>query len=98
MSVMLLFLRRKTGPLGGSIMLRTLSKTAIASAGMALSLWICNNSIERLLDMSSKTAQIASAVIGVVVGFVVFMLLARLLKIKEEAQVREIIAKRFKRN
>lgn len=98
MSVMLLFLRRKTGPLGGRIMLGTLSKTAIASAGMALSLWISNSSVERWLDMGSKTGQIVSAVTGVVVGFTVFMLLARLLKIEEEAQVRQIIVKRFKRN
>ncbi|QRN86139.1 murein biosynthesis integral membrane protein MurJ [Clostridia bacterium] len=98
MCVMLLFLRRKSGPLGGRVMLKTLKNTAIASAGMALVIWTSNSILETWLDISNKSSQALVAVVGVTAGFMVFMLLARLLKMEEEIQVRQIVTNRFKRN
>ena len=98
MCTMLLFLRRRTGPLGGRNMLSTLVKTTLACVGMAATLWIVNGAAEYWLDLGSKPDQAIQAIVGVAVGFSVFMLMARLLKMEEETQVRQIIRNRLKRN
>ncbi len=96
--VMLFFLRKKTGPLGGGALLKTVWKTAGASLGMALLLVLGNMLWPQVLDLNAKWNQAIVVVLGIALGLIAFMGLARLMGMKEEAMVRDLIWKKLKRN
>ena len=77
-------------------MLGTFIRAVAACAGMGGALLASNKLLENVLDMTSKWNQGVVAIVGIGVGFVVYMILARLLRMEEEIQVREIIRRRIK--
>lgn len=97
MTVMFLFLRRKTGPIGGPSILKVMGKTALASGLMALAIYVSNRTLTDLLDTSLKGQQAIIAFTGIVIGLLVFFVSARLLKMEEEKSVRQSLGRRNKK-
>ncbi len=97
MMLLVYFLRRKTGPMGGKLMMTSFVKSLVASLVMGAVVFATAEYTEQIVDLSFKWAQGLQVGLAVGVGIAVYTLLVIVLKIDEARTVLEVARKRFRR-
>ncbi len=93
---LLFIMKRRLGRMGGRRIIVTLIKTSIASSFMALAAFFTHRFIGGLLGAASH-GRLISFTIAFTLATLVFLALARLLKVEELSVLSEIIKKKLKR-
>ena len=95
--VLLYLLRRKIGPIGLGGLGRSLVRVAVASAVMGLVIWAVDTALTR--SMADGTAADAvRVVVGLAAGVAAYLVVARLMRSPELAEVRDMLRAVFKRS
>ena len=95
--LLLVFLRKKIGAMDLRHILTSLGKTAIASALMALMVWLTALGAEALLGVGSKLGQLFQVGAAILAGVAAFFVAASLLKMEELSAITGIIGRRLHR-
>jgi putative peptidoglycan lipid II flippase len=93
--LLLLLLRRRLGPIGGALIARTVAKTSLAAVVSALAALVVTELWEAPTD-ASVSAQAARVGVAIVVGVLVFLGSALILRIGEVDDVRKVVLRRFR--
>ena len=98
MLFLFLLLKRKLGRIGLREILLSAAKTLIASAAMAAAAYGVSFASEQILGVASKWAQMVQLFSGGIVGMVVFLIAAKLLRMPEMETVTGRIKRKLKRS
>jgi len=90
-------LRRRLGGIDGRRLLSSHTRIAIASAATGIAAWAIARALEQALDVTKIGAQLVQVGTAVVAGLVLYVALARALKIEESKPLLEIVGSRFRR-
>jgi putative peptidoglycan lipid II flippase len=93
--VLLLLLRRRLGPIGGALIARTVAKTSVAALVSAVAAFGVTEVWETPTD-ASVPAEAARVGVAIVVGMLVFLGSALILRIGEVDDVRKVVLRRFR--
>lgn len=97
MLLLLSLLRLKIGKIDGRNMLTSFIKTLFSSLVMGLAVYISMTLIENNFNMTLKLAQIVQVLISIGIGAVVYIIIAKLMKMEEADMASNMIMKRFKK-
>lgn len=97
MGLLLWFLRRKIGAFGGRSMLRTMIKSMLAALPMTVTVWFC---CARYDWSVSGHKVMKGAVLGssIVLGCLIYLITAKLLKSEEVLDTLALLRRKFKRS
>lgn len=90
-------LNRKVGSLGGKRILLSCVKSLLSAIVMGIAVYYTAGMLENIWDMSLKTTQIAQVIIGVVVGVIVYAIMAYALKMEEMQEALKIVRRKLRR-
>lgn len=90
-------LNRKVGALGGKRILLSCVKSLLSAVVMGIAVYYTAGVLENIWDMSLKTTQIAQVIIGVVVGVIVYAIMAYVLKMEEMQEALKIVRRKLRR-
>lgn len=97
MVLLLYFLRNKIGHIDGREMLRSFSKTLIASLIMGAIVYLTVYLFEMYFGVQGKILQIIEVILGVGVGALVYIVIVSLMKMEEASIAMGILLRRFRR-
>ncbi|MCR5148999.1 MAG: murein biosynthesis integral membrane protein MurJ [Eubacterium sp.] len=98
MTLHLIFLRRKLGTMRGREMIVSAVKSVVSSGVMFAVLYFLRDFLMDVLPPDRKLIQIAHALILIVVGVIVYFVMALVLRMQEVAPVLGILKRKFGRN
>ena len=91
-------LNRKVGKLGGRRIIISCIKSTISAAVMGIGVYLTAQFLENWWDMTFKWAQITQVIIAVIVGVIIYSLMAYLLKMEEMKEALKIIKRKARRS
>ena len=91
-------LNRKVGKLGGRRIIISCLKSAISTAVMGVGVYFTAQFLENSWDMTLKWAQISQVVIAVIVGVVIYSLMASVLKMEEMKEALKIVKRKARKS
>ncbi|AVX30411.1 putative peptidoglycan lipid II flippase [Carboxydocella thermautotrophica] len=94
---LLYLLRRKTGPLGLSQLVRSWGKGSTAALVMGIAVYFLDQGLVQVVPVSQKGGQLLEVLLTVTSGAALYWLLARLFKMQEAEQVRQLVVRRLNR-
>ncbi len=97
MLILGVFLRRKIGPFGGTALTKSVIQSMVASAVMAAVVYCTAAGLEQLLDMTNKLMQVGQVLVCIVVGLVVYAVMAIVMKMEEAHMVLSVIKRKVRR-
>ncbi|MGH9855875.1 MAG: murein biosynthesis integral membrane protein MurJ, partial [Blastocatellia bacterium] len=94
-ALLFFFMRRKLDGIEGRSLFGVFAKVTLASAVMGAICWLVSKRIENYLGLDGLFARLINVGVSIVVGIVVFYLVARLLKVGELTQLTGAIERKF---
>ena len=91
-------LNRKVGKLGGRRIIISCLKSLISAAVMGAGVYFASQFLENWWNMSLKWAQISQVIIAVIVGVIIYSLMAYLLKMEEMKEALKIVRRKAHRS
>lgn len=91
-------LRFKIGQYGGKALMKSALQSVFASLVMGLAVYAAANGLEQVLDMSSKLMQVLQVGIGIVLGVIVYAVMAIVMRMEEAQQVLRIAKRKLRRS
>jgi putative peptidoglycan lipid II flippase len=90
----LVLLKRAAGKLGGAAIAGTTIRAAVAAAGTGAVAWMVARASERALGIASPVAQVAQILGAGLAGLIVYVVLARILGLKELEWIKRLVPRR----
>ena len=97
MAVLGIFLRRKIGPYGGSVLVKSALQSVVASAVMGVAVYYTAAGLEQVLDVTNKLMQVAQVAAGIGVGVVVYAVMAIVMRMEEARMVLGVVKRKLRR-
>lgn len=91
-------LRFKIGQYGGKALMQSALQSILASLVMGIVVYAAANGLEQVLDLSNKLMQVLQVGIGIVLGVIVYALMAILMRMEEAQQILRIVKRKLRRN
>lgn len=91
-------LNRKVGKLGGRRIIISCLKSLISAAVMGAGVYFASQFLENWWNISLKWAQISQVIIAVIVGVIIYSLMAYLLKMEEMKEALKIVRRKAHRS
>jgi putative peptidoglycan lipid II flippase len=95
--VLLYLLRRKIGPIGLGRLGRSFGRVAVASVVMGVVIWLLDSALARALGETTGS-DAARVVVGLVAGVTAYVLVARLMRSPELAELKDMLRAVLKRS
>ncbi len=97
MAVLGIFLRRKIGPYGGSVLVKSALQSVVASAVMGVAVYYTAAGLEQVLDVTNKLMQVVQVAAGIGVGVVVYAVMAIVMRMEEARMVLGVVKRKLRR-
>ncbi len=97
MLVLAFALRRKIGPFGGRSLVKSALQSIVASAVMGVTVYLTAGGLEQVLDVTGKVMQVGQVLISVMVGVLVYALMAIMMRMEEVRMMLSVVRRKLHR-